>query len=136
MKRWIAGAVAGLLVVLVGPVGVASAVDPGPAEPLATEEQPVPDGSGDGNQTDPHLSGSLLAFTSIVGTSSEIRYADLADGSSGVVPNAGHRDSLPDVDGDHIVFRRVFTDGIEPGDPGLRCRRTRPGCPRGRSRSG
>ena len=111
MKRWIAGAVTGLLVVLVGPVGVASAVDPGPAEPLATEEQSVPDGTGTGNQTDPHLSGSLLAFTSIVGTSSEIRYADLADGSSGVVPNGGNRDSLPDVDGDHIVFRRVFTDG-------------------------
>ena len=28
MKRWIAGVVAGLLVVLVGPAGVASAVDP------------------------------------------------------------------------------------------------------------
>ena len=82
MKRWIAGAVAGVLVVLAGPVGVASAVDPGPAQPLATEEQPVPAGTGAGNQTDPHLSGSLLAFTSLVGTSSEIRYADLADGSS------------------------------------------------------
>ena len=45
-----------------------------------------------------------------MGTSSEIRYTDLADGSSGVIPNAGHRDSLPDVDGDHIVFRRVLTD--------------------------
>ena len=70
----------------------------------------MPDGTGGGNQTDPHLSGSLLAFTSIVGTSSEIRYTDLADGSSGVIPNAGHRDSLPDVDGDHIVFRRVHAD--------------------------
>src|SRR5687768_1948194 len=83
----------------VGPAGVASAVDPGAAKPLATEEQPVADGTGAGNQTDPHLSGSLLAFTSIVDTSSEVRYTDLAAGSSGVIPNAGHRDSLPDVDG-------------------------------------
>ena len=117
MKRWIAGTVAGLLIVLVGPIGVASAVDPGPAKPLATEEQPVPDGTGSGNQTDPHLSGSLLAFTSIVGTSSEVRYTDLADGSSGAVPNAGHRDSLPDVDGDHVVFRRIFTDSTTTTRP-------------------
>ena len=33
MKRWIAGVVAGLLIVLVGPTGVASAI--GPAAPLA-----------------------------------------------------------------------------------------------------
>ncbi|MDQ3265545.1 MAG: hypothetical protein M3Y59_18120 [Myxococcota bacterium] len=67
---------------------------------------------GVGNQTDPHVSASVVSYTALEGTSSEIRYQDLTDPSSDVaIPNGGHRDSLSDVSGNVVVFRRVFTDG-------------------------
>jgi hypothetical protein len=103
-------AVTGLLLLPALAVGLPSAAahTPGPAVPLATEASPV--WVGEGNQTDPHLSGSLLAATELAGTESRIRYVDLADGSGGEIPNAGHRDALPDVSGTLIAFRRVRTD--------------------------
>ena len=118
---------------LAAPGGVASAVDPASAEPLATEEQAVPGGTGAGNQTDPHLSGSLLAFTVDRGhrVGDPVRRPGRRD-PTGTIPNGGNRDSLSDVSGDLIVFRRVYTDGTsQPADHGLRRHRTRAGCPRG-----
>ena len=38
-------------------------------------------------------------------------------GSTGTIDNGGHRDSLPDVSGDLVVFRRVLTDGSSAGTP-------------------
>jgi hypothetical protein len=87
----------------------AGAVDPGPPVPLASETAPVATGAG--NQTDPHVSGSLVTWTDIAGTESRIGYADLAAGTHGHIPNAGDRDSLSDVAGNLVVFRRVYTDG-------------------------
>lgn len=73
---------------------------------------------GVGNQTDPHVSGSVVSYTALEGTSSEIRYQDLTDPSTDVaIPNGGHRDSLSDVSGEVLVFRRVFTDGSTSGRP-------------------
>ncbi|GAA3183931.1 hypothetical protein GCM10010531_42730 [Blastococcus jejuensis] len=101
---------AAVVIGLAMPVGVAGAESPTSVEALATEPVAVPGGTGAGNQTDPHLDGGLLVFTASDSSSSEIRYLDLADGSAGAIPDAGHRDSLPDVSGDLIVFRRIYTD--------------------------
>ncbi|MDQ4038628.1 MAG: hypothetical protein M3313_09860, partial [Actinomycetota bacterium] len=92
---------------LAAPAALADA--PGPAVLLSWQAQAVSTGAG--NQTDPHLSGSLLVFTALDQSESRIRYVDLAGGAGGDIPNVGARDSLPDVSGDLIVFRRVFTDG-------------------------
>lgn len=64
---------------------------------------------GLGNQTDPHLTGSLVVYTHADGTQSRVRYRDLATGETDIVPNGGEIkiDALPDADGDLIVFRRV-----------------------------
>jgi hypothetical protein len=64
-----------------------------------------------GNQFDPHLSGSLLVFTALEDTESSVRYVDLASGAGGDISHSGARDSLPEVSGDLVVFRRVFIDG-------------------------
>lgn len=65
-------------------------------------------GSGPGTQTDPHVGGNLVSYTSIVNSSSEIRYHDLATGADTAVPKqAGQQDSLSDVSGSVIVFRRL-----------------------------
>lgn len=100
--------VLGVVVALSVGLPSASAQDPGAPVPLESDAAPV--ATGPGNQTDPHLSGSLVTWTDISGTESRIGYADLATGTTGYVPNAGHRDSLSGVEGDRIVFRRVFTD--------------------------
>ena len=100
--------VLGLVLGMSALVPAAGAVDPGPAVPLAAESAPV--ATGTGNQTDPHVSGSLLTWTDTDSASSQIHYDDLATGVGGAVPNAGHRDSLSGVSGTVIVFRRVFTD--------------------------
>jgi hypothetical protein len=102
---------------LATPVGPAGAESPTSDGVLASEPVAVPGGTGPGNQTDPHLDGSLLVFTATDPSSSEIRYVDLADGTAGAIPTAGHRDSLPDVSGDLIVFRRVYTDGSSASRP-------------------
>jgi HYR domain len=93
------------------PPGVAAAQVPDSTSSVAVEEESVPGGTGPGNQTDPHIDGDLLAFTASDSVGSEIRYVDLADGSPGTIDNGGHRDSLPDVSGDLVAFRRVSTDG-------------------------
>lgn len=108
-------AVIGALGIVVGAVPPALAESPASTGSLDSDSAVV--AGGEGNQTDPHLSGSLVAYTDSGSANSEIRYVDLAGGTSGVVPNAGHRDSLPDVDGDLIVFRRVFTDGSSARRP-------------------
>jgi len=64
---------------------------------------------GTGNQTDPHISGSLVSYTNIT-TSREIRYHDLDTAANSAIPNGGHQDSLSDVSGTTIVFGRVFSD--------------------------
>lgn len=70
--------------------------------------------AGDGRQNDPHVSGSLVSYTSLVSETSpsEIRYHDLATGVHGAIRNEGHYDHLSAVSGSVIVFRRGWvTDG-------------------------
>ena len=97
------------------PLGAAVAAEPGPPTVLESESEQL--AGGPDNQTDPHLSGNLVVYTDSGSAHSEIRYVDVAGGPSGAVPNLGHRDSLPDVFGSLVVFRRVFADGSSSARP-------------------
>lgn len=85
-----------------------------------------------GRQADPHISGSLVVYTSVTfkdpdRTTSEIGYQDLADPDvSGTIPAGdAERDYLPDVSGSEVVFTRTQYDRISirlfdaanPGEP-------------------
>jgi hypothetical protein len=114
----------GLVAALLGGAPAALATTPAASLPVASTSAAV--ATGPGNQTDPHVSGSLVTWTDISGTESRIGYADLATGTTGFIPNAGHRDSLSGVDGDLIAFRRVYTD-TTPGRPVMIFDRALPG---------
>lgn len=118
-RRWATVLTAAVLMAVTGtvaPIGVASADDPGAAV-LASETRLV--AGGPGNQTNPHLSGGLLVFTAAETLTAETRYVDLAAGTESPVPipNAGHRDEMPDVSGSLVVFRRIYTDGSSSTRP-------------------
>ena len=104
-----------LLGMLLAGMPSVGADEPASTEPLGSHQEPVV--TGPDNQTDPHLWGSRLAYIDTGSTYSQIGFADLADGTEGTVPNAGHRDSVPDIAGSLIVFRRVFTDGSTAARP-------------------
>ena len=70
---------------------------------------------GPGHQSLPKVSGDLLVYSDVSFAESVIRYVDLAAGTSGTVPSVeGARDTMPDVSGTTIVFRRSFFDGTAP----------------------
>lgn len=95
--------------------------------PVLVGPEPVVVKGGPGNQTDPHVSATIVSYTNTDSATSEIRYQDLSSpGSDLAVPNLGHRDSLSDVSGDIIVFRRVYTDGSSSSRPILFFDRTQP----------
>ncbi|PTL85245.1 hypothetical protein [Vitiosangium sp. GDMCC 1.1324] len=74
--------------------------------PLRGTSLVINDGPGD--QTEPHVSGALVAYTSRSSLStSEIRYHDLVSGVDQAIPNAGAYDSVSDVNGDMVVFTRA-----------------------------
>jgi len=60
-----------------------------------------------GDQTDPHVSGNQLAYSSFDGANFYIKYVDLTTGCVKLVPNGGTFDFLSDVSGSRIVFTRV-----------------------------
>ena len=68
--------------------------------------------NGPGNQTDPHVSGDRVSYTSeLVGTTNtEIRFHNLATGSDAAVPGSPIQDFLSDVSGNTIVFTRVTAE--------------------------
>lgn len=88
---------------LVAPAGEGAFVVIGtsPAKTTTT----VNDGPGD--QTDPHVSGDFVAYTSNADGTNRIRYHNLTTGDDVVVPNAGEDDFLSDVSGTRIAFVRV-----------------------------
>ncbi len=64
--------------------------------------------AGPGNQTDPHISGTLVTYTSSVSDTTEIRYFDVSANTDAGIPTTGWSyDFLSDVDGTHVVFTRV-----------------------------
>jgi len=61
--------------------------------------------SSAGNQTDPHVSGDIAAYTDQ--SSGTIRYYDFVTMAPGsILTPAGSTDQLSDVNGDHIAFAR------------------------------
>lgn len=102
------------VVVLAGPIPrSASAVTNEPPPVIST----ITVRGGPGNQTDPHVSGNLVSYTSFPNVSGEIRYQNLATGVDAAVPNGGHRDELSDISGTTIVFQRWFLDGTTSTRP-------------------
>jgi hypothetical protein len=64
--------------------------------------------NGPGDQTDPHVSGPVVAYTNQLSlSSSEIRVHDLITGEDQAIPTEGGYDSISDVSGDTVVFTRT-----------------------------
>lgn len=59
---------------------------------------------GPGDQSDPHISGNLISYTSEDGHGSEIRYYDVATGVDSGIANGGDLHFLSDVSGTRIAF--------------------------------
>ncbi|MGA9521297.1 MAG: hypothetical protein WBV82_07525 [Myxococcaceae bacterium] len=69
---------------------------------------------GPGSQSDPHVSGEFVAYTSEHQGTSEIRYHDLTTGADLEVPHGiGDYDFLSDISGSRIVFTRFNGAGSD-----------------------
>lgn len=68
--------------------------------------------TGPGDQTDPHVSGDLAAYTDFSVTAGEIRYYDFLTGADLPIPTGanGEIDTLSDVSGTNIAFSRQMAD--------------------------
>jgi uncharacterized protein (TIGR03382 family) len=86
---------------------LSSAITPQVRPPLTGTKKVVNGGPGD--QTDPHVSGPLVAYTNEGRGTSEIRYHDLMSGADTAIPNHGAFDFVSDVSGNTVVFTRVST---------------------------
>jgi hypothetical protein len=62
---------------------------------------------GPGQQSDPHVSGTFVAYTHGDGPSSEIRFHDLSTGANEAIPSLGANDLLSDIWDQQIVFTRT-----------------------------
>ena len=70
--------------------------------------------AGAGNQTSPHVDGTLAAYTSAAGSAFEIRYFNFSTSSDQGIPTvAGAFDYLSDVSGTRVVFDRI--EGAKSG---------------------
>jgi hypothetical protein len=106
-----------LVLVTLGPTVVAGSKATGAATP-PYRVTPVPSGNvtgspiiintSPGNQTDPHVSGDLVAYTDENGSfGSLIRYYDFVSAThDAIVVPIGSTDQLSNVDGNHISFAR------------------------------
>jgi hypothetical protein len=93
--------------------GSAAGVTIGTLPPVTTQVV----NNGPGNQTDPHVSGDVVSYTSEVGgtTSTEIRHHNLATSTDAAIPGAPFGfgflgDFLSEVSGSRIVFTRVTAE--------------------------
>ncbi|HSP79653.1 MAG TPA: hypothetical protein VLQ93_14040, partial [Myxococcaceae bacterium] len=63
--------------------------------------------NGPGHQTDPHVSGSRVAYTHQDEAGSQIRYHEMLTGEDWGIPNDGGYDFVADISGDTVVFTRI-----------------------------
>ncbi len=92
--------------IVANPAGAQTVVTPAPAvTPLKTLTIV---NNGGGHQTDPHVSGDLVSYTSSVNGTTQVRCFDLATSIDLGIPTTGSSlDFLSEVSGNRIVFTRV-----------------------------
>jgi len=102
MKRLLA-----LALVAVAALCLGSAARPatGAAPPPSPAWFTVDNGPGD--QTDPHISGSTVTYTSQVNGGSAVAVYDIATGSHAEIPTNGGMDFLPDVNGTQVTYTHL-----------------------------
>lgn len=66
--------------------------------------------NGPGDQTDPHVFGTLVTYTSQVNGGSEVRVHDIATGSDTAVPSGGGMDFLSDVGSAGVFYTHLTTE--------------------------
>ena len=98
--------VLGLIMLAGGRPGIAHSQDSWP--PIDGTLTVVDNGPGD--QTDPHVSGDLVAYTAAVEGGAQIGYHDLRTGEHSQIPNNGVLDFLPDVSGNTVAYTRLISD--------------------------
>lgn len=92
-----------LLLALLDSAAIASTTAPGGGPTLSIDDRA-------GNQVDPHISDTLVSYTSQAGSNTEIRYHDLATGAHGAIPGTG-QDLLSGVFAGTVVFTRFVLGG-------------------------
>lgn len=81
-----------------------------PPVPVTPTTTVVEIAAGEGSQSDPHISGTLVSYTD--NSISSIRYYNFATGITGTIPRSdGLYDLLSDVNGSKITFRRESAAG-------------------------
>lgn len=104
-------------------VGAALLLAVGTAAAQATTTAPVPAGAslvtlgGPGDQTDPHVSGNLVAYTNEVNGGSDVVVHNLTTGTDQAIDNQGGLDFLPDVNGTTVTYTHLdSTSDVERFD--------------------
>lgn len=83
--------------------------EPTAGAPLIGTTTPV--NAGPGDQTDPHVSGDAVAYTSSVPGGAEIRYHSLLTAADTSIPTNGGLDFLSDISGNTIVYTHLTSAG-------------------------
>ncbi|WP_434380044.1 hypothetical protein [Melittangium boletus] len=85
-----------------------------PGAPLAGTAFVVSEGEGD--QTDPRLSGTRAVYTNQAARgSSEIRFQDLLTHADAAIPTLGGYDAVADLQGTQVVFTRTTSSSLVYG---------------------
>lgn len=96
-----------LLLVTLAQPALSSAQAPWPP-PVGGTTTSINDGPGD--QRDTHIHGTLVAYYSVVGGTSEVRFHDLLTGADVAIPTGSALDFLPDIYGSTIVYTHVTSN--------------------------
>jgi hypothetical protein len=102
-------------VALAALVPAASGLASGGTTPVTPTTGTIPSASrftvdaGPGDQTDPHVYGGKVAYTSQVNGGSEVRLYDIAGATDVGVPSNGGMDFLPDVGQGGVVYTHLTT---------------------------
>jgi hypothetical protein len=102
-----------IAVIGIAGVGAAMLLVVGTVPAGATTTAPLPAGAttvtlgGTGDQTDPHVSGDLVAYASEVAGNSQVVVHDLANGSDQTIDTGGGLDFLPDVNGTTVTYTHL-----------------------------
>jgi len=65
-----------------------------------------------GDQVDPHISGDLVTYTSVIGGNSYVHYYDFFTGTDAFISQGNSLDYLPDIDGSRIVYTSVTSNSF------------------------